>query len=712
MNINEQEPFQNGANPKKEQLGKYTTDGEGEFLTTNHGVKVNDDQHTLKAGDRGPSLLEDFIFREKMTHFDHERIPERIVHARGSGAHGVFELFKPMGKYTKAKFLNDTSIKTPVFARFSTVQGSRGSTDLPRDIRGFAVKFYTQEGNYDLVGNNTPVFFIQDAMKFPDLVHAVKPEPHNEIPQAASAHDTFWDFVSLMPETMHNVMWLMSDRGIPRTLRSMEGFGIHTFRFINDEGKSHFVKFHLKPLQGVLGLAWDEAQRLAGKDTDFHRRDLWEAIDKGMYPEWELGVQIIAEEDEHKFPFDLLDPTKLIPEELVPVEIIGKMTLNRNPDNFFAETEQIAFHPGHVVPGIDFTNDPLLQGRLFSYTDTQISRLGGPNFHAIPINKSIPEPTNNQRDGMHRMQINKGKVSYHPNSLGHGCPFQAMMKEGGFTSFEERIDASKIRRRSISFFDHFSQPTLFYNSMTAHEQRHIQNAFAFELGKVKHVPIRQRVVNMLLEIDENLAHRVADQLGLQPEKLPQPITRGIPADGDPSEYHSTKVELPIEDAPSLSMSTKNPTNIKARRIAILTADGVSDEAFTKVKKYLAEMDAMVEIIAPRHGFVTTAGGDQYPVDDSLHTTTSVLFDAIYVAGGESVNTLLEHAGALHFIAEAYKHCKPLAADENGAELLQKAIPTLSLPEDGIIPDGNLDDFVGAILLHRFWDREENKIIPA
>lgn len=709
MKINEQEPFENGANPKVEQLGKYKVDDHGEFMTTNQGIKVNDDQNSLKAGDRGPSLLEDFIFREKMTHFDHERIPERIVHARGSGAHGEFQLYKPLGKYTKAKFLNDTSIKTPVFVRFSTVAGSRGSTDVPRDIRGFAVKFYTQEGNYDLVGNNTPVFFIQDAMKFPDLVHAVKPEPDNEIPQAASAHDTFWDFISLMPEAMHNIMWLMSDRAIPRTLRSMEGFGIHTFRFINDEGKSHFVKFHWKPLQGVLGLAWDEAQRLAGKDTDFHRRDLWDAIENGMYPEWELGVQIVAQEDEHKFPFDLLDPTKMIPEEMVPVEIIGKMTLNRNPDNFFAETEQVAFHPGHVVPGIDFTNDPLLQGRLFSYTDTQLSRLGGPNFHEIPINRAIPDVTNNQRDGIHRMQIPKGKVSYHPNSMAQGCPFQAMIKEGGFSSFEERIDSSKIRKRSKSFFDHFSQPTLFYNSMTLHEKRHIQNAFSFELGKVQRVPIRQRVVNMLLEVDDDLAKQVADHLGLVPEKLPQPITGSIPADGNPGDHHSVKVELPISEAPSVSMANKLPTNIKARRIAILTADGVNDDLFTRLKKELCEMDAMVQIIAPRHGFVTTKSGDKYPVDDSLLTAASVVFDAVYIAGGESVKTLLEHAGALHFVAEAYKHCKPIGADDNGSELIKKAVPQLQDPEDGVITDGNVEEFVAAIMLHRFWDREMNPL---
>lgn len=712
MKINESEPFENGANPKQEQLGKFTTDNQGEFLTTDQGLKINDDQNSLKTGERGATLLEDFILREKITHFDHERIPERIVHARGSGAHGFFELYQPLGKYTKAKFLNDTNIKTPVFVRFSTVAGFRGSTDVPRDVRGFAVKFYTQEGNYDLVGNNMPVFFIQDATKFPDLIHAVKPEPHNEIPQAASAHDTFWDFISLMPEAMHNVMWLMSDRAIPRSLRTMEGFGIHTFRFINDEGKSHFVKFHWKPKQGVLGLAWDEAQRIAGKDTDFHRRDLWEAIDEGHYPEWELGVQIVPQEDEHKYPFDLLDPTKLIPEEMVPVEIIGKMTLNRNPDNFFAETEQVAFHPGHLVPGIDFTNDPLLQGRLFSYTDTQISRLGGPNFHEIPINKSIPEVTNNQRDGMHRMQINKGKVAYNPNSMGGGCPFQAMISEGGFASFEERIDSNKIRRRSKSFFDHFSQPELFYNSMSENEQRHIQDAFAFELGKVKVVPIRQRMVNMLLEIDETLANIVGTKLGLTPSKLPQPITGSIPADGDLDHYHSFKEKLPIKDAPSLSMSAKLPTDIVAKRVAILTADGVSDEAFTKIKKELCDRGAMVMVVAPKHGFVTTKSGDQYPIDESFLTAASVVFDAVYIPGGESVKTLCANANAVHFIAEAFKHCKPLSSHDNGQELLEKALGKSAVSAEGISTSSDLTHFIENIKKHRFWDREKGDQLPA
>src|ERR1700730_12122611 len=437
------------SNKQKDQNGKmgdldvFREEPEGEYLTTDQGLRINDDQNSLKAGERGGSLLEDFILREKITHFDHERIPERIVHARGAAAHGIFQLYKPLGKYTKAKFLNDTSVQTPVFVRFSTVAGSRGSSDLARDVRGFAVKFYTEEGNYDLVGNNIPVFFIQDAVKFPDLIHAVKPEPHHEIPQAASAHDTFWDFISLMPESMHMIMWVMSDRAIPRSSRMMEGFGVHTFRFINAQGKARFVKFHWKPLLGVHSVVWDEALKISGQDPDFQRRDLWEAIENGDFPEWEFGVQIVEEKDEHAFDFDLLDPTKLIPEELVPVQRVGKLTLNRNPDNFFAETEQVAFHPGHLVPGIDFTDDPLLQGRLFSYTDTQLIRLGGPNFHEIPVNRPVAALHNHQRDGHLRQMINRGRVAYEPNSLGNGDPAQAPSREGGFVSYAERIDASK-----------------------------------------------------------------------------------------------------------------------------------------------------------------------------------------------------------------------------------------------------------------------------
>lgn len=413
------------------------------------------------------------------------------MHARGSGAHGYFELYEGLEEYTRAGIFTDTSRKTPVFVRFSTVAGSKGSADLARDVRGFAVKFYTEEGIFDLVGNNMPIFFIQDAMKFPDLIHSVKPEPDREIPQAASAHDTFYDFVSHTTETLHNHIWVMSDRAIPRSLRMMEGFGIHTFRLVNAEGKSHFVKFHWKPLQGTHSITWDEAVKIHGADADFHRRDLWDAIDSGQFPEWELGMQIVPEEDEHKFDFDLLDPTKLIPEEMVPVKIVGKMTLNRNPDNFFAETEQVAFHPGHVVPGIDFTNDPLLQGRLFSYTDTQLSRLGSPNFHEIPINRPVNETHNNQRDAHMRMTINKGKTAYFPNSIGGGCPHLAKMAEGGFTSYEERIDAKKVRARSESFSDHYSQPALFYRSLTDWEKEHVADAYTFELGKCTYEHIKK-----------------------------------------------------------------------------------------------------------------------------------------------------------------------------------------------------------------------------
>src|SRR6478672_10568251 len=453
-------------NAKAKDLAAFQDTADKQYLTTNHGLRVNDDQNTLKAGERGPSLLEDFHLREKITHFDHERIPERVVHARGAAAHGFFQVYEPMASLTKATFLQDPDHKTPVFVRFSTVVGSRGSSDLARDVRGFAVKFYTEEGNFDLVGNNIPVFFIQDGVKFPDLVHAIKPEPHREIPQAASAHDTFWDFISLMPESLHMVMWVMSDRAIPRSYRMMEGFGVHTFRFVNEKGKSRFVKFHWKPVLGVHSVVWDEAQKISGLDPDFHRRDLWEAIENGDFPEWEFGVQIVEEKDEQKFDFDLLDATKLIPEELVPVRRIGKLTLNRNPENFFAETEQVAFHPGHVVSGIDFSNDPLLQGRLFSYTDTQLIRLGSSNFHEIPINRPIAPVHNNQRDGHMRQTINRGTVANQPNSIAQGSPHQAKASEGGFVSFNERIDARKVRARSASFHDHFSQATLFYNSQS------------------------------------------------------------------------------------------------------------------------------------------------------------------------------------------------------------------------------------------------------
>ena len=713
------------TNAKIEELAINTSNADGQPMTTNHGVKISDDHNSLKAGERGPTLLEDFIFREKMTHFDHERIPERIVHARGSAAHGVFKLYEPMEKYTMAGFLNDTSIETPVFVRFSTVAGSRGSSDLARDVRGFAVKFYTQEGNFDLVGNNIPVFFIQDAIKFPDLIHAVKPEPDNEIPQAASAHDTFWDFVSMNTESTHMVLWAMSDRALPRSLRMMEGFGVHTFRFVNANGESSFVKFHWKPLLGVHSVAWDEAQIISGKDSDFHRRDLWDAIENGDFPEWELGVQIIPEADEHKYEFDLLDPTKLVPEELVPVQRIGKMTLNKNPDNFFAETEQVAFHIGHVVPGIDFTNDPLLQGRLFSYTDTQLSRLGGPNFHEIPINRPVIPIHNNQRDGIHRMAINQGKSSYSPNTTGNGCPFQSGRMQGGFTSYPERIEAHKVRGRSQSFFDHFSQATLFFNSQSEPEKNHIMDALSFELGKVNDQAIRSKMLAVLNEVDKQMAAQVAYNIGMEVPEKPELMNETIPADADPASYQPIKVKSSLKKSDALSMSNTIKDGIKTRKIAILVADGVDEKDFIAVKSALIAAGAMADMIAPRGKF-TTAEGSDMKADHTLLTVASVLYDAVYVPGGEaSAATLADDADAVHFLNQAYKHCKAIAATGSGEQVLQATYFANKLPKQskgkaasdiGIITGDDAGEvateFINAIAQHRFWEREKARKVPA
>ena len=720
--VNEEKIEKDTINEKISSLTYHTEFASEEFLTTNQGTRINDNQNSLKAGERGPTLLEDFLLREKITHFDHERIPERVVHARGAAAHGYFQVYESMAKYTKAKFLTDPSEKTPVFVRFSTVAGSRGSSDLARDVRGFAVKFYTKEGNYDLVGNNMPVFFIQDAIKFPDFVHAVKPEPHNEIPQAASAHDTFWDFISLAPESMHMIMWVMSDRAIPRSFRMIEGFGVHTFRFINEDGKSVFVKFHWKPLLGVHSVVWEEAQMISGKDPDFHRRDLWEAIEKGAFPEWELGVQIVPEEDEHKYEFDLLDPTKIIPEELVPVQRIGKLTLNRNPDNFFAETEQVAFHPGNVVPGIDFTNDPLLQGRLFSYIDTQLLRLGGPNFHEIPINRPIAPVHNNQRDGHMRQTINRGNTSYQPNTIEDGYPIQAKADEGGFTSYNERIEANKIRGRSRSFFDHFSQAALFYNSQSDVEKKHLTDALIFELGKVERVEIRQRMVGLLTQVDETLATNVADALGLPVPRQPEyPMNHIIPADGDPKEYQPIKVKQSIKKSEALSMANTIKNTIKTRQIAILTADGVDEASISQMKSALEAAGAQTAIIAPKLGYIKSSTGKEIKVDQSFLTASSVLFDAVYVPGGaKSSASLKENAQALQFIYEAYKHYKAIAMDDESFGLLKASYPGNKLPDTlkeadlaakGIIVNvhakgatSNANEFIKAIAQHRFWNR--------
>ena len=689
------------TNVKLENLEAFRDDATQQALRTNQGVKIADNQNTLKAGARGPSLLEDFIMREKITHFDHERIPERIVHARGTGAHGYFQTYKAHSALTKAGFLQDPDKKTPVFVRFSTVQGPRGSGDTVRDVRGFAVKFFTDEGNFDLVGNNMPVFFIQDAIKFPDFVHAVKPEPHNEMPTGGSAHDTFWDFVSLVPESAHMVIWAMSDRAIPKSLRSMQGFGVHTFRFINAEGKSHFVKFHWRPSVGTCSLVWDEAQKLAGKDTDYHRRDLWESIETGDYPEWEFGVQIIAEEDEHTFDFDILDPTKLIPEEQVPITPLGKMVLNRNPDNFFAETEQVAFCPGHIVPGIDFSNDPLLQGRLFSYTDTQISRLGGPNFHEIPINRPVCPFSNNQRDAQHRSTINKGRASYEPNSIDGGWPKETppAAKDGGFESYPERIDANKIRQRSDSFSDHFSQARLFFNSMSKHEQEHIIAAYSFELGKVEREHIRARQVDEILaNIDLELARRVAENLGLT-----APKAGTVPA-------RKTSVSA----SPALSQANLLPGNIKTRKVAVLAANGVEGKAIEALKKALTAQGAHAKLLGPTSAPVKTAEGTLLSVDGSMEGLPSVAFDAVFVPGGaESVKALSGDGVALHYLLEAYKHLKPIAVHGDARQLLD----VLHLQvDDGLLAIKDAQDlkaFFAAIAQHRVWAREPKaKAIPA
>ncbi len=704
------------TNKKIQSLDQHTKDGTNEFLTTNQGVRINDNQNTLTAGERGPSLLEDFIFREKMTHFDHERIPERIVHARGSGAHGYFQVYESMKKVTKAGFLQDPSKQTPVFVRFSTVAGFRGSTDLARDARGFSVKFYTEEGNYDLVGNNMPVFFIQDGMKFPDLIHAVKPEPHNEIPQAGSAHDTFWDFISLMPESMHMIMWVMSDRAIPRSYRMMEGFGVHTFRFINENGKSTFVKFHWKPVLGTHGVTWDEAQKISGKNSDFHRQDLWEAIEEGNFPEFELGVQLVPDEEEHNFDFDLLDPTKLIPEEIVPVQKIGKMVLNRNPDNFFAETEQIAFHPGHVVPGIDFTNDPLLQGRLFSYLDTQLIRLGGPNFNEIPINRPIAANHNNQRDGSMRQQINKGKVSYHPNSLGGGCPFQAKMTEGGFVSHNEKVEGHKVRTRSKSFNDFFSQATLFFKSQTAVEQQHMIDALGFELGKVETIAIRTRMVGLLSLIDDGMAKKVAKQLGIDyPVTIEKPINQGVPADAGATEFEPTSKKQSLKSSDALSMLKNLVPVLMSRQVAILCDEEVDEKSLIDLKKALEAKKVMVKIIAPRSGKLKLKSGKEINIDHSFLTTDSVLFDGVIVADGKkSTDALQKNIHAIHFLNESYRHCKPIGIFGSGKEVWQKSMfaenkdnKTSSFSQAGIFIDKNAEQFMKGLEMHRFWEREKN-----
>lgn len=658
------------VNQKQQQLEAFRVSDKDQPLTTNQGLKISEDEHSLKAGERGPTLLEDFHFREKMTHFDHERIPERVVHARGSAAHGIFETYECASDITKAQFLNGKGTKTPVFVRFSTVAGSKGSADTVRDARGFATKFYTQEGNYDLVGNNIPVFFIQDAIKFPDFVHAVKPEPNNEIPQAQSAHDTFWDFIANNQESAHMVMWHMSDRSIPRSYRMMEGFGVNTYRFINAEGKAHFVKFHWKPVLGVKSLVWDEAQIIAGKDPDFHRRDLWESIERGYFPEWELGVQLIPVEDEFKFNFDILDATKIWPEEEIPVRILGKMTLNKNVDNFFAETEQAAFHVGHVVPGIDFSNDPLLQGRLFSYTDTQLIRLGGPNFHELPINKPICPFHNNQRDGYGRQTINVGQVSYHKNSLANNTPHPVSEADGGYKHYEEKVEGHKVRARSESFKDHFSQARLFWLSMTDIEKKHIIDAFSFELGKVKNKAIRKQVVDMYAHVSYSLASAIAERIGIVP-----PV----------------EVEVPHiqQTSPAVSQVINAKESVKSNKVAVIVTENSSEKLNELIATFLSE-DIVVELVSNKQGIVSG-----YEIHETFATTSSVLYDGVYVTG--AFQNSYEQAKAEQFIEQAYQHCKTIGYTENVLFLQHIA------NKHGVATDPK--SFVHALAKHRHWVRE-------
>ena len=690
-------------NPGNGPLDRVRVDSSGRVLTTNQGVSIADNQNSLKAGLRGPSLLEDFILREKITHFDHERIPERIVHARGSGAHGYFECYQPLTDITRASIFAEAGKRTPVFVRFSTVAGERGSTDTARDVRGFAVKFYTDEGNWDLVGNNIPVFFIQDAMKFPDVIHAVKPEPHHGMPQAASAHDTFWDFISLMPESTHMIMWVMSDRAIPRSYRMMQGFGVNTFRFVNEQGESKFVKFHWNPVAGTHSLAWDEAVKISGADPDFHRRDLWEAIEAGAYPEWELAVQVFSEEDAEQFSFDVLDATKIVPEELVPLTSVGRMVLNRNPDNFFAETEQVAFCTAHIVPGIDFSNDPLLAGRIHSYVDTQISRLGGPNFHEIPINAPVAQVHNNQRDGMHRQAIPRGRVAYEPNSLGGGCPFQAGAQ--GFMSFPQPMEEHKVRGKPEKFAEHYNQAALFWNSQTDVEKVHIIRAFRFELTKVQTVAVRTRMVAGLRNVDEELAQRVADGLGMAlPEPLPKAIER------------SPGSEVKSSSSLSLFARPGEAAGIATRRIAILVADGVEGQSVTELHDVLAGQGAVPRYVGIKLGQVNSASGDPIEVEISMETGPAVLYDALVLPDGAAgVEALTQSGHAMEFLKDQYRHCKPILVLGAARTMLDKAGIPAMLPSgdadggilhfDGDNVDGALESFAEAIMKHRHFARE-------
>ncbi len=655
---------------------------DGDALTTAQGQRVEDTDNSLRAAPRGPTLLEDHHLREKIMHFDHERIPERVVHARGAAAHGRFELYDSLADITAAEVLTDTSAVTRVFVRFSTVAGSRGSMDTARDVRGFAVKLYTTQGNWDLVGNNMPVFFIQDGIKFLDFVHAVKPEPDREIPQAQSAHDTFWDFVSLQPESTHMLMWVMSDRAIPRSFRTMEGFGIHTFRLVNAAGRSSLVKFHWKPAAGIHSLVWEESQKLGGIDPDFHRRDLWNAIESGAHPQWDLGVQVMPDTPEQTFEgIDLLDPTKIVPEELCPVHLVGRMTLDANPANYFAETEQVAFHPGHLVPGIDLTDDPLLHARLFSYLDTQITRLGGPNFSQLPINRPVAPVNDNLRDGYGQQAVHTGRAAYSPNSIAGGCPFA--VGDAGFVHFPQPVEGTKVRQRAQSFDDHFSQATLFWKSLSQPERKHEIEAFSFELSKVADPAIAARMVANLANVDADLAGQVAVHLG-----LPVPV-------GDPS--HSA------DGSAALSMAPTASGGVHGRVVGVLVTEGVDATGVAALRKALQRAGASMHVIAPHGGAVKGGGRSSVTADATVFNTDSVVYDGLVVAGGtQSIDPR-----SATMLQEAYRHHKTVAAWGSGVETLSATgIPMASV---GVVTAERAakafnDAVISALGWHRHWER--------
>ncbi|MDR7147483.1 catalase C [Rhizobium sp. BE258] len=672
------------------ELHQFAEDGQ-DILTTSQGAPVDDDQNSLRVGPRGPLLVDDFHFREKIFHFDHERIPERVVHARGYGAHGFFETYESLADVTRADVFQRAGEKTPVFVRFSTVAGNKGSADLARDVRGFAVKMYTKEGNWDLVGNNIPVFFIQDAIKFPDLIHAAKQEPDRAFPQAQTAHDNFWDFISLTPESMNMVMWIMSDRTIPRSLRFMEGFGVHTFRFVNAEDKSTFVKFHWKPKLGLQSVAWNEAVKINGADPDFHRRDLWNAIQSGNFPEWELAVQLFDQDFADNFDFDVLDPTKIIPEEILPVRPIGRMVLDRMPDNFFAETEQVAFMTQNVPPGIDFSNDPLLQGRNFSYLDTQLKRLGGPNFTHLPINAPKCPMHNFQQDGHMAMRNPVGRANYQPNSHGEG-PRESPSR--GYRHFPADEQGQKARLRPESFADHYSQARQFFISQTGAEQRHIASALTFELSKVESLAIRERMVSHLLNIDETLATTVAQKLGFQ--SMPKPADAAMPTRQD------------LEASPALSIVERGPMRFEGRKLGIMIADGVDAKLLKALTKAVAAQKAVIELIAPKVGGVTADDGSSIEANHMIDGGPSVLFDAVVLlTSHQAIDDLVKEAAARDFVADAFQHCKYIGYDQSAMPLLEKAGISGQLDEGTIqLSDSkDIEAFVEELGKLRVWGRE-------